>query len=493
MIITALPAIPSAACPVLGPLDTICQAANGIGWTVVSAGSSDVLSAFSNWVVSGAVWLLGQIGAVLNATTSVDLGAAWFTGHYRLMAGLAAVVVLPLLLVSVLQAVYRQNAGILVRSALVQLPLALVLTAVAVQLVQLALGATDSMSTMIASGTGADLQSALSNLAGVLGALATSGDAVVPAFIVLLGALLIVAGSLLLWVELLVRAAAVYAAVLFLPLALASLVWPAVAHWCRRLVDTLVALVLSKFVIVAILSLAVGAVGASSATLPSVLAGGALLLLAAFSPFTLLRLIPMVEAGAVHHLEGARHRVQQAFGSLPRSAASYALAQLAPMPALGAAGTGASAALEAPGGAEATGSPMARAQANGSPGEHLGGDEAGATNDALPSELGGIPVWRGEPPSPLPAPPGSEVPGSAPVRRSPPLIGARGATAPAPAIEAASAIEAVPAPRPAVPPAVTVAGIGGTHVLDRDRLGPVIRWRAAIDDGAAPTGSDAEA
>jgi hypothetical protein len=490
VIVTALPAIPSAACPVLGALDTICQAANGIGSTVVSAGSNDVLSAFSNWVVSGAVWLLGQIGAVLNATTSVDLGASWFTDHYRLMAGLAAVVVLPLLLVSVLQAVYRQNAGILVRSALVQLPLALVLTAVAVQLVQLALGATDAMSTMIASGTGADLQSALSNLAGVLGALAASGDAVVPAFIVLLGALLIVAGSLLLWVELLVRAAAVYAAVFFLPLALASLVWPAVAHWCRRLVDTLVALVLSKFVIVAILSLAVGAVGAgSSTTLPSVLAGGALLLLAAFSPFTLLRLIPMVEAGAVHHLEGARHRVQQAFGSLPRSAASYALAQLAPVPALGAAGTGMSAALEAPGGVEPTAAPIARTQASGASGAHPGEDEAGAAHDALPSELGGIPVWRGEPPSPLPAPPGSPVPGSAPARRSPPLIGARTAAGPplAPAIEAASA------PRPPGPPAVTVAGIGGTHVLDRDRLGPVIRWRAALDDGPVPTSSDAEA
>ena len=61
------------------------------------------------------------------------------------------------------------------------------------------------------------------------------------------------------WVELLIRAAAVYVAVLFLPLALASLAWPAIAHWCRRLVDTLVALVLGKFVIVSVLSLAAGA------------------------------------------------------------------------------------------------------------------------------------------------------------------------------------------------------------------------------------------
>ena len=67
----------------------------------------------------------------------------------------------------------------------------------------------------------------------------------------LLVSLLIAVAAFVLWLELLIRAAAVYVAVLFLPLALATLVWPAVSHWCRRLVETLAALILSKFVIVA--------------------------------------------------------------------------------------------------------------------------------------------------------------------------------------------------------------------------------------------------
>ena len=74
--------------------------------------------------------------------------------------------------------------------------------------------------------------------------------------------------------------------------------WPAISHWCRRLVETVVALVLSKFVIVAVLSLAVGALGAGDGSVSAGSAGGALLLLAAFAPFTLLRLVPMVEVGA---------------------------------------------------------------------------------------------------------------------------------------------------------------------------------------------------
>src|SRR6185312_4923051 len=129
--------------------------------------------------------------------------------------------------------------------------------------------------------------------------------------------LLIAVAAFVLWIELLIRAAAVYVAVLFLPLALAALVWPAVAHWCRRLVETLAALILSKFVIVAVLSLAAGAVasGASGSSGSSggggfnaVLAGGALLVMATFVPFAILRLIPAVEAGAVGHLEGLRQR-----------------------------------------------------------------------------------------------------------------------------------------------------------------------------------------
>ena len=69
----------------------------------------------------------------------------------------------------------------------------------------------------------------------------------------------------MLWLELLIRSAAVYVAVLFLPLAIATLVWPAVSHWCRRLVETLAALILSKFVIVAVLSLAAGALSSGTA------------------------------------------------------------------------------------------------------------------------------------------------------------------------------------------------------------------------------------
>jgi len=97
-------------------------------------------------------------------------------------------------------------------------------------------------------------------------------------------------------------------------------------------VETLAALIVSKFVIVATLSLAAGAVsagtagtGAHGAGFQSVLAGGALLVMATFVPFAVLRMIPAVEAGAVAQLDGLAARGATAVTRPARSAASHAL------------------------------------------------------------------------------------------------------------------------------------------------------------------------
>jgi hypothetical protein len=319
---------PSTGCTGLEAVNPLCYAigaVGSIGGSVAGAGVDAVLNGLSQWVASGAEWLLSQIGSVLNSTTTVELGAAWFKAHYAVMTGLAAVVVVPLLLLSTLQAIVRQNAGQLVRAFFVQLPLALLLGVVAVQIVSLCLSATDAMCTLVAGGSGADVKSLLAGI--TKGLVVSVGDPTTATFVLLLVGLLVAAGSFVLWLELLVRAAAVYVAVLFLPLVLTALVWPAVSQWCRRLVETLAALILSKFVIVATLSLAAGAVGSGSSNVASVLAGGALLVLATFVPFSILRLIPMVEAGAVGHLEGVRQRGTASLTRLPRSAAQLALTE----------------------------------------------------------------------------------------------------------------------------------------------------------------------
>ncbi len=320
-----------------GAASAVSGAVGDVVGSLVGSGVGPVLGAVGDWVAGGAAWLLGQLGGVLGSSTAVDLGAPWFGAHYAAMAALAGMVVVPMLLLGIVQAVYRQSAGMLLRSALVHVPLALVLTGVAVALVRTGLAVTDWMCTVIAQGSGGDAAHVLARVASALapsGAL--SGQPAAPGVVVFLGAVGVVLGALAIWVELLVRSAAVSAAVLFLPLALASLAWPAVAHWSRRLADTLAALILGKVVVVAVLSLAAGAlaggVGAtpSGAAAPdgrvsSVLTGAALLLLAAFAPWSLFRLLPFVEAGAVGHLEGVAARARHRMAGPARGAAMVAL------------------------------------------------------------------------------------------------------------------------------------------------------------------------
>jgi hypothetical protein len=452
-VISALPIVPSVGCSAIPGLSAVCGAAGGIGSSILGAGAGDVLGAIAGGVAQGASWLLNQIGTVMTTTTSIDLGASWFKTHYEVTVGLAAIVLVPLLLASMIQAIYHQSPSALLRAALVHLPLALLLGAIAVQLVQLALAATDALCAAVSTTSSSDAGSALSSLASALANQAASGNPGTPTFVVLLGGLFVCFGALLLWVELLVRSAAVYVATLFFPLAMASLVWPAVSQWCRRLVETVAALVLSKFVIVAVLSLAIGALGTSDGSIASELAGGALLLLAGFAPFTLLRLVPMVEAGAAQQLEGARHRVQQAALAGPRTAASFALGQgAAPLPQL-AAGTGMVELADAPG-----------AESAGDGGR--GTDSPGAERSGA-----GVPMWRG-------------VPDPAEIRQ---VRGSTGADGARPAGTGAGKTGRPPIWGAPVPSGTRSRGSqrGGTHVIERDDLGPRLKWHPS---GSKATG-----
>src|SRR5436853_5818924 len=91
-------------------------------------------------------------------------------------------------------------------------------------------------------------------------------------------------------------------------MAIAGIVWPATQHWLKRLAHILTALILSKFVIAAILSLAASGLAANTTDgggFSAVLGGGALLTLAAVAPLALLKLAPIMEAGLVTSTQSA--------------------------------------------------------------------------------------------------------------------------------------------------------------------------------------------
>jgi hypothetical protein len=256
----------------------------------------------SNWVDSGTIWLLREAWHAMSATTEPTLTGSAFTSEYHLMILIAAGTILPLLGLAVIQAVAHQDPGGLLRTALLRLPMALLLTGVVIELVSLGLTFTDQASAAMLSSGADPAARAFARIEAGLAPLPTGAAG----FGELLLAVVVAFVGFMLWVELAVRSAAVAVATLFLPLALAGLVWPVTAHWARRLGETLAGLVLMKLVMAAVLALAGGALAAGAGGIASVVEGVALLGLTTFSPFALFRLIPAIEAGAVAHLEGAR-------------------------------------------------------------------------------------------------------------------------------------------------------------------------------------------
>jgi hypothetical protein len=268
-----------------------------------------VLSTFTSWVASGAATVISGVGAVLAATSAVPLGAG-FEEVYDSMRRIGLAVGLLFLAAAVIQAVLRQDLGLLVRTVTVRLPLAILLSSVAIWLVEQALAITDSLSaTLLGSATGTT-QQFISGLAGLL----TGPFASTLGFEGLLLALVAAVVAFILSVELVMRAAAVEVAALFLPLALAGVIWPATAHWIRRLAETIASLVLAKLVIAGVLALAIVSIGSPQGA-NGLIDGIALLLLATLAPFAVFRLLPFVEAETAAQLEGFAGRAHRALRS----------------------------------------------------------------------------------------------------------------------------------------------------------------------------------
>lgn len=297
----------------------VCAAKGAAGGVAASAANATLL-AMANWVGEAARWFLGRVAELLDGSTRPDgLRQGWFMGHYNVMFGLAGALLLPLLFLAVIRAVLRMDWRQLAHSV-AAVPLAFVLSAAAVTVITGLLALSDGMSAAVTGTIGRDAQTFFAAVGQwfVVGAAAgaATGHPDVPLFAVFVAAVMTVLGAFILWVELVLRAGAIYVAALFLPLAFAGLVWPSTQHLARRLVHVLVALIFSKFVIVAIISLCASGLAELGGLdddhgFAAVLAMTGMLLIAVYSPFALLAALPGMEE-AVRSAAGHRQTIRQA-------------------------------------------------------------------------------------------------------------------------------------------------------------------------------------
>ncbi len=268
--------------------------------SATTSAASAVFHALESGLATGAAQATAHmLAALFHKADALPLTSSWFLQELGAMARVTALVVVPLLMAATIGALVHQDPARLARTWLVWLPLAGILTLLMLPLVQAALRACDDMTAVVTQGVGPQIQAEALHLAPTAAAVGGGFLAALIGGLVLLGALAI-------WLEMVMRSSAIIVTVFFLPLILAGMVWPATVHMVRRAIEVLVALILSKFVVAAVLCLGVAAMDPARGPngQPDVLAGVAILLLAAFAPMAVLRLVPVVEAAAIGHLEG---------------------------------------------------------------------------------------------------------------------------------------------------------------------------------------------
>ena len=314
-----------------GPMDVVGSAARSAGETVVETVWDAVFSVVADAVES----ITSALVSAINGSTPVDLAGGWWASPERqeitvLVASMSAALLAVFFLLTIIRSALAGESSVMIRAAVVDLPVA-VFGSVAVAVVaSLLLGIVDAASVEVLG----DVDVALGRFAGSLAVadvLSRSG------LLGLVFAVLYIVGALLLWLELLVRSALIYLVIVFAPLAFSARVFPAARHMSRRMVEIGIALIVSKFAIV--LALAVGAAAVNASTPPpegpaaeadlrGMLVGAAVMLTAALMPWLLLKVIPLFEAAAV--AEGAARAPMRAAAVVMTTAvATTSLAKIA--------------------------------------------------------------------------------------------------------------------------------------------------------------------
>jgi hypothetical protein len=301
-VVLVVPAVAPAANPITD--NPVTDAAGGAwdwaGDAVGSAAGSVARSgvdALSAWAANGAAWIIQRALAAAASTSNPAVTAPWFSDAYARMWLVSGMLGALCATLGFAQAAVRGDARMLTR-VFASLPVGAVVTGGAAALTSLLLRATDELSAWLLVGSGGGL--------GRFGAALSTALIALPTEAPLLGFLVGIVGALvalMVWVELLIRGALVYVLLGFLPLVSAVVIWPAASGAMRKLLRLLLVTILSKLVIAGVLALGLASLtaageGGVGAGVEQVLAGVAMLGLAAVSPVTAYRLLPFFEEHA---------------------------------------------------------------------------------------------------------------------------------------------------------------------------------------------------
>jgi type IV secretion system protein TrbL len=279
---------------IVGGVGTAVDAVTGAPGAVAGAVAGGVFAEATRWMSDGAHWVTKQIHSLMDDTTTPELTARWYRERWKGMVALGAGLAALVAMLALTSAALRRDPDAL-GATFIGMFRAGLGTGLVIPLVVMALGVADWVTNFVVrdvtGGAGAkfwgDVSAAWDDGGGGF------GSAAIEFFFALLNVLAGVA----VWLEMLVRNAGIYVAVLFMAAALAASIWPQLRSWETRLTQLLIVLIATKPVIVVILSLAGSAAVAGGAgpdrDYGILLAAIMILILAALTPWVLLMIVSL--------------------------------------------------------------------------------------------------------------------------------------------------------------------------------------------------------
>ncbi|MDE3007919.1 MAG: hypothetical protein KGI14_02655 [Acidobacteriota bacterium] len=281
---------------------------------------ADLFNAWTSWILASVQWLFNACGRVLTSLSDPRLVLRATAGPFAALEVVSPALLAVGLMTSTLHALRLAEPARLWREYFGVLPACVAGVVLARPLALLVLEAVNQMSSAASSGVVASEHQL------VLGV--TNLTANVPGFglFVIAGGLAI--GTWLLWCELLVRDVLLALLLVTVPLLVPLATFTSLRRVGWRLLETFVAVAASKLVIVVTLVLGLAEVHGNGAI--GVVTGLVTLVLAAASPFVILRVVPIVEHSALHAVEGLRGRAARGGASVSSSPYAHAVEYLRP-------------------------------------------------------------------------------------------------------------------------------------------------------------------
>ena len=305
------------------PLIPIPNPVSGVGNAIagqVKDRFDDMVMSIVKAVVGAAASVFGMVVEGINRSSTPDLDAVWFAnGPFAKMVGVAGFLLAIMVVLGICHAVASGDPGAVVRRVLLELPGAVLSLSLLVTVTTFGVGLTDALSAELMEGTAQQVEDFATRMLAIVGRSFPMQTAMVFGW----SALFLLIAALVVWVELLIRSSLIYLLVALSPLAIAARLWPVTRAMSSRVSQYLAGFVLAKLVAALCLSIGLAALANGPGPVPSapvepgspaaavidaeapsaqdrvdigtILVGVALVGLAAFAPFTAIKLMPIAE------------------------------------------------------------------------------------------------------------------------------------------------------------------------------------------------------